>query len=91
MGDATDETLSDRLDQLAFGMPCVQLLMCRLSPIVRSMQRQLKEDWMQHGKYKRAVWNVSDWLQVKETTKRCAEKQYDCVKLVNPTKYSDRD
>lgn len=91
MGDAIDETLSDRLDELAVGMPCVQLLMCRLSPIVHSMQRRLKEDWMQHGPYKRAAWNVSDWLQVKGTTKRCAEKQYDCAKIVNPTIYSDRD
>lgn len=91
MGDAVDETLCDRLDRLASGMPCVQLLMCRLSPVVHSMQRRLKEDWLRRGSHERAAWNVSDWLQVRGTAKHCAEKHYDCAKLVNPNIYSDRD
>jgi len=41
--EATDELLPDRLEHLSSGMPCVQLLVCRLSPVVRNMQRRVKD------------------------------------------------
>ncbi|XP_025199311.1 uncharacterized protein LOC112597462 [Melanaphis sacchari] len=82
MNDATDETLPELLiEQLASGMPCVQLLLCRLSPIIHYMQRQVKEN--SHGPpHKRLSWDVSDWQQVKKNAKHCVEKHNDCAKIM---------
>lgn len=82
MDDATDETLPDLLiEQLASGMPCVQLLLCRLSPIIHYMQRRVKE--RRRGRSQEWVaWNVSDWQQVKRNVKHCSEKHYDCSKMI---------
>ncbi|CAI6352941.1 unnamed protein product [Macrosiphum euphorbiae] len=82
MNDATDETLPDLLiEQLASGMPCVQLLLCRLSPIIHYMQRRVKES--RRGRSQEWVaWNVSDWQQVKGNAKHCSEKHYDCSKMI---------
>jgi len=82
MDDVTDETLPDLLiEQLASGMPCVQLLLCRLSPVIHYMQRRVKEsrrgrsqEWM--------AWNVSDWQQIKGNAKHCSEKHYDCANMI---------
>lgn len=89
MDDATDETLLDRLDRLASGMPCVQLLVCRLSPVVRDMQRRVKERWS-NGPYREEghAWNVSDWQRVKASAKRCSEKHLDCAKTVELNPFS---
>lgn len=80
MDDATDEKLSDRLENLVSGMPCVQLLVCRMSPFVQNMQRWVKD--RRRGPHGSPVWNVSDWQQVKKTVKFCAEKHNDCSKSV---------
>ncbi|KAL5245165.1 hypothetical protein ACI65C_012575 [Semiaphis heraclei] len=79
---ATDETLPDLLiEQLASGMPCVQLLFCRLSPIIHFMQRQVKESG-QSPPHEWVAWNVSDWQQVKGNAMHCAEKHHECGKMI---------
>jgi len=84
MDDATDETLPDLLiEQLASGMPCVQLLLCRLSPIVHYMQRQVKEG--RRSPHKWVTWNVSDWQQIRRNAMHCAEKHYECGKMIKLT------
>ncbi|XP_026814202.1 uncharacterized protein LOC113554521 [Rhopalosiphum maidis] len=82
MDDATNEMLPDLLiEQLASGLPCVQLLLCRLSPIIHYMQRQVKES-RRSSSHKWLSWNVSDWQRVKGNAKHCVEKHNDCVKII---------
>ncbi|CAH1713650.1 uncharacterized protein LOC114131186 [Aphis gossypii] len=82
MDDATDETLPDLLiEQLTSGMPCVQLLLCRLSPIIHYMQRQVKES-SHSPPHKWLSWNMSYWQQVKGNAKHCVEKHNDCDKII---------
>lgn len=84
IGHAIDGTLTDRLDRLASGMPCVQLLVCRLSPIVSDMQRRVREDVTRPRRRddsdaEAPWWNVSDWRRVGETARLCAAKHRDCT------------
>lgn len=82
MDDATDETLPDLLiQQLASDMPCVQLLFCRLSPIIHYMQRRVKES-IRSPSHEWVAWNMSDWKQVKGNAKHCSEKHNDCAKMI---------
>lgn len=78
--DATDESLSDQLEDLAAGMPCVQMLVCRLSTIIRNMQHRVKD--YQHGPSNIPFWKVTEWWQVKGIAKYCAEKHSNCSKVV---------
>lgn len=75
--DAIDESLPDELEDLASGMPCVQLLVCRLSPIMRNMQRRIKEDRLRPSKI--PLWRVSEWWQIKNTAKYCTERHRNCA------------
>ncbi|XP_015371437.1 PREDICTED: uncharacterized protein LOC107167059 [Diuraphis noxia] len=82
MKDATDETLPDLLiGHLTSQMPCVQLLLCRLSPIIHYMQRQVKRS-RRSPSHEWLTWNVSDWQQVKGNAMHCAEKHYECGEMI---------
>lgn len=76
MNDATDALLPARLEGLASGMPCVQLLVCRLSPVLHAMQRRVKEGL--HGPREEPTWKVSGWNEVKETAEHCAQTHRGC-------------
>lgn len=80
--DVIDERLADRLVGMASGLPCVQLLMCRLSPIVRDMQSRVKERYYGTATWTGPAWNVSGWRQVKSAAARCSEKFRDCLRTV---------
>ncbi|XP_050540871.1 uncharacterized protein LOC126905326 [Daktulosphaira vitifoliae] len=74
--EAINENLSDRLESIAFGMPCVQLLMCRIAPVLGYMQHKVKERWVdQKGKLPR---NASGWDGIKHNGKMCSDKYYNC-------------
>lgn len=84
--DAMNKNLPVRLEQLASGIPCLQLLMCRLSPIIHNMQRQVKERW--HNSNDKVVWNVSDWQEFKRSAEYCKKKNYVCEKEIKPDNLS---
>ncbi|XP_050433307.1 uncharacterized protein LOC126841092 [Adelges cooleyi] len=87
--EATSDDLPDRLEQLAFGMPCVQLLMCRIAPVVRHMQYEVKGRWGESRTgHKPWGYNGTCWEGVKSNAKTCSEKYYACEKSM---KYSSNN
>lgn len=84
MDDAIDETLPDQLVEMASGMPCVQLLMCRLSPIIHEMQHWVKNRHIIRKSYKSLLsWTIFDWRRVKSSIMYCSETHNECMRLNN--------